>query len=79
MEELEKRIRSRGTETEQQIKTRLGKASSEMNKMVEYDYIIVNDSVNKAVKSIEYIIEAEKLSVKRNIEKFKYLRNGEYK
>ncbi len=77
MEELEKRIRGRATETEEQITARLSKASYEMNKMSEYDYIIVNDHIEKVVKSIESIIEAEKLSVARNMEKFKYLRNGE--
>jgi guanylate kinase len=77
IEELEKRIRGRATETDEQIRARLNKASYEMNKMREYDYIIVNDRIEKVVKSIESIIEAEKLRVVRNMRKFQYLRNGE--
>ncbi len=77
MEALEKRIRRRATETEKQIKMRLGKAAGEMHKMNEYDYVLVNDDVDRVVRSIECIISAEKLRVKRNIEKYKHLRNGE--
>jgi len=77
MEALEQRIRWRATETEQQILMRLGKAAGEMHKMKEYDYILVNDNIDKVVKGIECIINAEKLRVKRNMEKYKHLRNGE--
>lgn len=77
MEALEKRIRGRATETEEQISMRLGKAAGEMHKMKEYDYVIVNDDVDKVVRSIECIINAEKLRVNRNMEKYKHLRNGE--
>ncbi len=70
MEELEQRIRSRRTETEEQINTRLSKAFGEMDKMDEYDYVIVNDQIDKVVRSIDCIMIAEKLKVSRNIEKF---------
>lgn len=76
-EALEKRIRGRATETEEQIRMRLGKAAGEMHEMKEYDYVLVNDNVDKVVRSIECIITAEKLRVARNIEKYKHLRNGE--
>jgi guanylate kinase len=79
LQELEQRIRGRATETEEQIRMRLSKATSEMGKMGEYDYVIVNDRIDRVVRSIECIIEAEKRKVSRNVEKFKYLRNGEYK
>ncbi len=65
MEELEKRIRSRATETEEQITARLGKAGSEMKYWIQYDYMIVNDKVEKVVQRIECIIEAEKLRTAR--------------
>ncbi|MDD5018512.1 MAG: guanylate kinase [Eubacteriales bacterium] len=77
IEELECRIRSRGTEKEEQIQKRLSKASGEMKLVDEYDYIIVNDRVDKVVKSIENIIEAEKLKVSRNRENFEYLRSDD--
>ena len=75
--ELEHRIRSRATETEEQIRMRLSKAAGEMGLMGEYDYVIVNDSIESVVHSIGCIIEAERLKVIRNKDKFKHLRNGD--
>ncbi len=75
--ELEHRIRSRATETEEQIRMRLSKAAGEMGLMGEYDYVIVNDSIESVVHSIGCIIEAERLKVIRNMDKFKHLRNGD--
>jgi len=66
MQELESRIRRRGTEKEEQIRTRLGKAADEMTLMDQYDYVIINDKVCDVVQGIESIIEAEKLKVSRN-------------
>lgn len=65
MEELENRIRSRGTETAEQIEARLGKASAEMKLMRKYDYRIVNENVDDVVCRIEAIMTAEKLRVFR--------------
>lgn len=65
MEELENRIRSRGTETAEQIEVRLGKASAEMKLMRKYDYRIVNENVDDVVCRIEAIMTAEKLRVFR--------------
>jgi guanylate kinase len=79
LEELERRIRGRATETEQQISMRLGKAKSEMDKIAEYDYVLVNDRIDNVVSRIECIIEAEKLKVSRNLERYKYLKDGDIK
>ncbi len=65
MDELKNRIRSRGTETAEEIEARLGKADAEMKLMHRYDYRIVNDVVDEAVCAIEAIITAEKLRVFR--------------
>jgi guanylate kinase len=65
MEELERRIRGRATESEEQIRIRLSKAKSEMAQVERYDYVIVNDVVERVVDEIESIIEAEKHRVKR--------------
>lgn len=79
MQELEKRIRGRATETEEQIQSRLGKARGEMDKLPYYDYVIMNDNIKNVVHKIKCIIEAEKLKVSRNLERYKYLRDGEEK
>ena len=69
MAELEKRIRSRGTETEEKIRERLGKAGAEMDLMDRYDYVIINDKVDNVVAKIESIMDAERLRVPRNLNK----------
>ncbi|WP_018132921.1 guanylate kinase [Effusibacillus pohliae] len=66
--ELKKRILGRGTETEESFKLRFGSAAEEMKHIHEYDYVVVNDEVEKAVERIRCIIHAELCSVKRNRE-----------
>lgn len=65
IEELESRIHKRGTETVEQIKQRLGRAISEINKIDEYSYFIINQDIDESVSYMEGIIKAEKSSVKR--------------
>ena len=66
MEELKKRIVNRGTESEEDINTRFTNAFKELDFVGEYDYFVVNDRVDQAVKDIENIIAAERLRVKRH-------------
>ncbi|NLN14161.1 MAG: guanylate kinase [Tissierellia bacterium] len=66
MDELKNRIIKRGTETEEDIELRLKNAFEELDFVGEYDYFVVNDKVEDAVKDIEHIIKAEKLRVKRH-------------
>lgn len=54
-DELEKRLRYRSTETEDKINQRMSKAREELSKAEEFDYILVNDDLDKAW------IEAEKI------------------
>lgn len=64
--ELERRIRGRGTETEEQIQRRLGGAMNEINTLGAYDYIIVNDDIYEALSDLKAIILAEKCRVSHN-------------
>lgn len=66
LDELANRIHKRGTETIETIKKRLGCVRSELAYVNNYNYIVVNDEVTKAVASIESIINAEKCHVSRN-------------
>ena len=59
LEELEKRLRGRGTETEESIARRLGAAKEEIGRAVKYRYVVVNDTVEKAEETIANIISAE--------------------
>ena len=59
MEELERRLRGRGDTPEDQITLRLERAHWEMDQRFWYDYVVVNDSVERCVNEILNII-AEK-------------------
>lgn len=62
-EELENRLRGRGSETEEQIAMRLSTAVEEAAYMSQYDYIVVNESGKAAecAERIHHIIESEKM------------------
>jgi len=57
MEELERRLRGRGTDTEEKLAARLRRANLELKEKNNYDYIVVNDYVPRAVEEIISIIE----------------------
>lgn len=56
LEELEARLRGRGTETESQIQTRLETARTELAAASEFDYQIVNDSLSETAKEIVSLV-----------------------
>ena len=56
IEELEKRLRARGTETPESLKARLDKASYELTFKDKFDRIIVNDTLEKACHSAEILV-----------------------
>lgn len=76
MEELKKRIINRGTETEEEIMKRFKSAYDELNYISKYNYVVVNDDVEEAIKKIESIIIAEKCRVDRNKEYYLNIREG---
>ena len=67
-EELEKRLRFRNTETEEQLMSRLNIARDEVCRAVNYDYTVANDNLSVAVKDILSIFKAEEKKTKRNLE-----------
>jgi len=56
IEELEKRLRSRGTESEESLKARIDKASYELTFKDRFDHIIINDSLERACKEAEEMV-----------------------
>lgn len=62
-EELEKRLRGRGTESEEAIQKRLSVVEEEMAKVEYFDYTVINDTIENAVDKIEKIIKNEQVSV----------------
>ena len=65
MEEVKRRIKARGLETNEQIIDRFKTAYNEINEVSKYNYIVVNDEVNKAVEKVKAILLSEKCRVDR--------------
>ncbi len=66
--ELEKRLRGRGTETEEVIRKRLARAAEEAKGMEDYEYLVVNDDLQECVEEIHRIVKAAKRASRRNTE-----------
>lgn len=58
--ELERRLRARGTETEEVIARRLEVAAQELPEVVRYDYAVVNDELEAAVGRVLEIVRGER-------------------
>ena len=58
MEELEKRLKGRATESEDQLRERVGHAQWELDQKEYYDHCVVNDSVDRAVERIRSIVDS---------------------
>lgn len=65
MEELKNRIQKRGTETEEEVTKRFQSSYREINYVSKYNYIVINDKIEKAVERVKSIIIAEKCRVDR--------------
>ncbi len=59
--ELQNRLIHRGTDNESTIQTRLKNAQIEMNRMDEYDYLVINDDFHTALSQLHSIIKAARL------------------
>lgn len=62
---LVKRLKSRGTESNDKIIKRFHEAYKEINEVTKYNYVVVNDEIQDTVNTIEAIIKAEKCRVDR--------------
>lgn len=60
-EELQRRLRGRGTDSEESIQARLEEAERELARSDEYDYLVINDSVAEAVEKLCHIIHSERM------------------
>jgi guanylate kinase len=59
--ELERRLRGRGTDSEEVIAQRLGEAANDMKHWEEFDYVVVNDDFDRAVSELQgTVMEAGK-------------------
>lgn len=67
IEELERRLYTRAQDSEEVVKSRMSKATSEMSHWAEYDYIIVNENIAQSVAEAEAILAAERLRRERRV------------
>ncbi len=65
--ELEKRLNKRGSDSPAVVASRMAEANAEMSHYPEYDYIIVNDDLERSVQSVRAILAAERLRRERQI------------
>lgn len=66
IEELGRRLRGRGTEDEESVQRRLARAKGEIALASAYTYVVVNDSVERAVDVLSAIVKAERAKTERN-------------
>lgn len=66
--ELRRRLEFRGTETKEVIYARINRAEEELEFLPDYDYIVINDTVDEAVKDVDCIVKAERMKCSRNPE-----------
>ena len=66
MSEIKSRLIGRGTESMEQVEKRFATAFEEVKMIPRYDYVVVNDVVDKAVHHMEAILEAERCRVSRS-------------
>ena len=74
MSDIKTRLIGRGTESDAALERRYSVAFEEMKSMDRYDYVVVNDIIDKAVSTVCNIIDAERCRMARNgelLEKFR--------
>ena len=65
--DLEKRLHTRAQDSDEVIRGRMDRATHEMSHWAEYDYIVVNQSVDEAFSEVQSILRAERLKRARRV------------
>ncbi len=79
VEEIRNRLNGRGTESKQVIEERMAQIKREVQIIPKYDYLIVNEDVDRSVEILNNIVESERCKVEKNrefIEKLEKEING---
>ncbi len=67
MEELERRLRARNTDSDEVIAARMARAANEISHWDGYDYVLINDEVDACFDQVAAILRAERLKRRRQI------------
>ena len=73
--ELERRLKSRGQDSDEVVKKRMDGASAEITHWAEYDYVIVNEDLNKSVNAVLGILKAERMKRIRQVGLVEFVRS----
>ncbi len=66
VKELERRLKKRGTETDDVIAKRVGEASGEINKAYNYDFVLINDELELAIENFIHILKSHRFKIDNN-------------
>jgi guanylate kinase len=75
MGELERRLRARGTDSEEVIRDRMSRAASEISHWPEYEYVLVNHDTDDCLKQVQAIVAAERLKKSRQTDLVPFTRS----
>ncbi len=67
-EELERRLIGRGTEDAETVRKRLGRAAQESEGMEQYDYLLVNDDIDRCAEELHGVIQAARSRMGNHLE-----------
>ena len=67
MQELERRLRARGTDSDEVIAKRMERAAAEISHWAEYDYVLINNDAEKCRELVHNILKAERLKATRRV------------
>ena len=73
--ELERRLHTRAQDSDEVIRERMSRATHELSHWAEYDYIVVNHSVDEAFAEVQSILKAERLKRERRTGLTEFVRN----
>ncbi len=68
LDELERRLRARAQDSEEVVQMRMSKAIEEISHWEEYDYVVVNEDLDKAMAHIQRILHAERFKRWRQLD-----------
>ncbi|MBQ8931074.1 MAG: guanylate kinase, partial [Ruminiclostridium sp.] len=74
--ELDRRLRKRGTETEETIAARIAQAKNELLFADKFDFLVVNGDLAKAVNDVNTVILSEKMASQRNLQLLEEIKNS---
>ena len=73
-EELERRLRARGLDDEGQIEKRLANAAREIDEASVYDYVIINEDLERALDALEAVVASRRLRPARLLDRLEKIR-----